>query len=146
MKDQSLLSSTCPSTSKWSTYHHATPQIVLYFPKRAPRFMRFVLQVARPSHTPPPTHLTVDHQSSLKGSTLSEPFDLSLENTGLRGRRGEWAGSHSPFESRLQWKHCLLTLTRSENREKEKKREKQMHLWHSFQLIVCHESKSQLPC
>lgn len=85
-------------------------------------------------------------QSSLKGSTFPGLFDRSLENTGPRGRRDEWAESHSPSQSGLQSKHCLLTLTRSENGEKEKKREKQMHRWHGFQLIVCHESKSQLPC
>lgn len=41
----------------------------------------------------------------------------------LKGRRDERAGSHSPSESKLQSKHCLLTLTGSENGEKEKKRE-----------------------
>lgn len=127
---------------------HTQPLICegLCFPKGAPLFVRFVLQAAGLSHSPPPTLSPLVSQSSLKGSTFPELFDWSLENTGLRGRRDEWAESHSPSQSGLQSKHCLLTLTRSENGEKEKKREKQMHCWHGFQLIVCHESKSQLPC
>lgn len=135
-----------PTAPKQSTYHHATLRVrVLHFPKGAPHFMRFIFQVAGPSHTPPPTHLTADQSIKFEGQHLHWTIWFEFGKHRTERQKG-WAGSHSPFESRLQWKHCLLTLTRSENGEKEKKREKQMHLWHSFQLIVCHESKSQLPC